>query len=61
MLSTVSIASVTLAPVAALALWLFISDPVTAAAVMERGDLLPVLTALVKVIGKALVSVMSAM
>jgi hypothetical protein len=60
-LSTVSIASVTLAPVAALSLWLLISDPVTAAAVMERGDLLPVLSALAKVIGKALMSVMSAL
>jgi hypothetical protein len=57
----VSIASVTLAPVAALSLWLLISDPVTAAAVMERGDLLPVLAALAKVIGKALISVMSAL
>jgi hypothetical protein len=31
-LSVVSVASVTLAPVAALSLWLLISDPVTAAA-----------------------------
>ena len=38
-----------LAPVAALSLWLLISDPVTAAAVMERGDLLPVLAALAKI------------
>ena len=60
-LSAVSIASVTLAPVAALSLWLLISDPVTAAAVMERGDLLPVLAALAKLIGKALMSVMSAL
>jgi len=57
----VSIASVTLAPVAALSLWLLISDPVTAAAVMERGDLLPVLAALAKLLGKALMSVMSAL
>ena len=40
--SAVSIGAVLLAPVAALALWLMVSDPVTAAAVMERGDLLPV-------------------
>ena len=60
-LSAVSVASVTLAPVAALSLWLLISDPVTAAAVMERGDLLPVLAALVKVMGKALMAVMSAL
>jgi len=59
--SAVSVGAVVLAPVAALSLWLLISDPVTAAAVMERGDLLPVLTALVKLLGKALMSVMSAL
>ena len=59
--SAVSVTSVVLAPVAALSLWLLISDPVTAAAVMERGDLLPVLAALFKILGKALMSVMSAL
>ena len=59
--STVSVASVVLAPVALLSLWLLMSDPVTAAAVMERGDLLPVLVALAKLFGKALVSVLSAL
>jgi hypothetical protein len=59
--SAVSVTAVAMAPVAALSLWLLISDPVTAAAVMERGDLLPVLSALVKVLGKALMSVMSAL
>ena len=59
--NTISITSVTLAPVGALAVWLLISDPVTAAAVMERGDLLPVLAAIAKVIGKTLVAVMSAL
>jgi hypothetical protein len=59
--SAVSVTSVVLAPVAALSLWLLISDPVTAAAVMERGDLLPVLVALAKILGKALMSVMSAL
>jgi hypothetical protein len=57
--SVVSVSSVVLAPVAALSLWLMISDPVTAAAVMERGDLLPVLSALAKVIGKAFVSLLA--
>lgn len=60
LLSAVSVASVVLMPVAALSLWLLISDPVTAAAVMERGDLMPVLVALAKILGKALMSVMSA-
>jgi hypothetical protein len=59
--SALSITSVTLAPVAALALWLLISDPVTAAAVMERRDLMPLFAALAKVLGKAIMSVMSAL
>ena len=57
----VSLVSVTLAPVAALSLWLLISDPVTAAAVMERGDLLPVLAALAKILGKVIMSALSAL
>jgi len=59
--SAVSLVSVTLAPVAALSLWLLISDPVTAAAVMERGDLLPVLAALAKILGKAIMTALSAL
>lgn len=57
--SFVSIGSVTLAPVATIAIWLLISDPVTAAAVMERGDLLPVIAALAKVVGKAFAAVLA--
>jgi hypothetical protein len=57
--SFVSVSSFALAPVAALSLWLMISDPVTAAAIMERGDLLPVLSALAKVLGKAFVSLLA--
>jgi hypothetical protein len=57
--SVVSISSVTLAPVGALAIWLLISDPVTAAAVMERGDLLPVIGALAKLVGKAFAAVLA--
>lgn len=58
---TVTVSAVVLAPVAAAALFLLISDPVTAAAVMERGDLLPVLVALVKIIGKAMMAALSAL
>ena len=58
---TVSAVSLTLAPVAALSLWLLMSDAELAAAVMERGDLLPVLAALAKVIGKAVIAAMSAL
>ena len=57
--SALSIGAVLLAPVAALALWLMISDPVTAAAVMERGDLLPVIEALIKMVGRAITAVMN--
>ena len=57
--SFVSVSSLTLAPVGALTLWLLISDPVTAAAVMERGDLLPVLGALAKLVGKALAAMIA--
>jgi hypothetical protein len=57
--SAISVSAVALAPVAALALWLLISDPVTAAAVMESGSLLPVLAALAKVIGKAVMTALS--
>jgi hypothetical protein len=57
----VSVTSITLAPVAALSLWLLMSDAELAAAVMERGDLLPVLTVLAKVFGKAVIAALSAL
>jgi hypothetical protein len=57
--SFLSVGALTLAPVAALSLWLLISDPVTAAAVMERGDLLPVVVALAKLVGKAFAAVLA--
>jgi hypothetical protein len=57
--SLLSVSALTLAPVAALSLWLLISDPVTAAAVMERGDLLPVVVALAKIVGKAFAAVLA--
>ena len=57
--SLVSVSSISLAPVAALSLWLLISDPVTAAAVVERGDLLPLLQALARIVGDALASLLA--
>jgi hypothetical protein len=57
--SLLSVSALTLAPVAALSLWLLITDPLTASAVMERGDLLPVVVALAKVIGKAFAAVLA--
>ena len=53
---TVSVCAVVLTPVAALSLWLLMSDPVTAAAVMERGSLLPLFAALAKMVGKAIIA-----
>ena len=57
--SFVSVSALTLAPVGALTLWLLISDAETAAAVMERGDLLPVISALARIIGKAFAAMMA--
>ncbi|MGH9387274.1 MAG: hypothetical protein ACRD2N_23640 [Vicinamibacterales bacterium] len=56
--SAVSVSAVVMAPVAALALWLLLTDPVTAAGVIERGDLFPVVKALATLVGKALTAVM---
>jgi len=58
---TVSVSALVLAPVAAASLWLLMSDPVTAAAVMERGSLLPVLVALAQIIGKAILAAVTAL
>lgn len=57
--SVVSVGALVTAPVAALALWLLLTDPVTASGVMERGDLMPVFKALAVVFGKALKAVMT--
>lgn len=59
LLSTVSIGALLMAPAAAMALWLLISDPVTAAAVRERGDILPVIEAILRMVGKAISAVMN--
>ncbi len=59
--SVVSVTAIVMAPVAAASLWLLISDPVTAAGVVERGDLLPVLVAVAKIVGEAISTVMSAL
>jgi hypothetical protein len=53
------VSSLVLAIVAAASLWLLISDPVTAAAVMEQGTLLPVLSALASIVGKAFAALLA--
>ena len=54
----VSVSAMVLAPVSAIALWLLLTDPVTAAGVVDRGDLLPVVKALAVAFGKALTAVL---
>ena len=56
---TISICALVLASVGAFSLWVLMTDPVTAAAVMERGSFLPVMAALAKMIGKAIMSAMT--
>lgn len=46
------------APVAAVALWLLLTDPVLAGEVTEHGSLLPVVRTLVATIGKAIAAVL---
>jgi hypothetical protein len=56
---TISVGAIVLAPVAALSLWLLMSDPVTAAAIMERGSILPLFAALAKMVGKAIMAALT--
>jgi hypothetical protein len=56
---TISVSALVLATVGAVSLWLLMTDPVTAAAVMERGSLLPVMAALAKMIGKAIMAALT--
>lgn len=46
------------APVAAVALWLLLTDPVLAGEVTENGSLFPVVRALVVTIGKAMAALL---
>jgi len=57
--SYMSVGAMMMAPLAVLSLWLLISDPVTAAAVVERGDLIPVIRAIATFIGHTLAAVLS--
>jgi hypothetical protein len=59
LLSFLTVSALTLAPIAALTLWLLISDAELAAAVMEEGDLLPVVKVLAKIVGKAVASMLA--
>jgi hypothetical protein len=47
------------APVAAVALWLLLTDPVLAGEVTDRNSLLPVVRTLVVAVGKAIAAVLA--
>ncbi len=46
-------------PVAAVSLWLLLTDPIVAGEVTDRNSLLPVVKALVAAVGKALAAVLA--
>ncbi|MCI0433278.1 MAG: hypothetical protein L0271_06485 [Gemmatimonadetes bacterium] len=47
------------APIAAVALWLLLTDPVVAVEVADRNSLLPVVRTLVVTVGKAIAAVLA--
>lgn len=53
-LSVAGLGAVLAAPLAAVSLWLLITDPTTAGPVVERGDLMPLARALAVAFGQAL-------
>ena len=59
MLNVVGVGAFLAAPIAAVALWLLLTDPVVAGEVADRGSILPVMKALVFAVGKAIASVLA--
>lgn len=57
--NVVALGAFVAAPVAAVALWLLLTDPILAAEVHERGSLLPVVRTLVVTLGKAIAAVLA--
>jgi hypothetical protein len=57
--SVVGVSALVLATVAALSLWLLLTDPMTASAVVERGDALPLARSLLVAVGNALVKLLA--
>ena len=54
-----AVAAVVAAPLAAITLWLLLTDPATAADIFERGDLMPALSAIARTMGRALMFVLA--
>lgn len=57
--SVVGVGAVVLALVAALSLWLLLTDPQAAAPLMERGDVLPLLRSMFVAVGEAVVRLLA--
>ncbi len=57
--SVVGVSAFVLALVATLSLWLLLTDPMTASAVVERGDVLPLASSLLAAVGNALVKLLA--
>ena len=58
-LSVVAVGAIAAAPVAALSLWLLLTDPVLAGEVADRGSLLPIARTLIVAMGKAIAAVLA--
>ncbi len=59
--NVVGAGAIVAAPVAAVSLWLLLTDPVLAGDVAENGSVLPVVKALVFTLGKAIAAVLAFM
>ena len=57
--NVVGVGAIVAAPIAAVSLWLLLTDPVLAGEVAEKGSMIPVVKALVYTFGKALAAVLA--
>jgi hypothetical protein len=57
--SVVGVGAFLLGPVAAVSLWLLLTDPILAGEVAERGSLFPIVKTLVFAMGKAIAAVLA--
>lgn len=57
--SVVGVSALVAAPVAALSLWLLLTDPTAAGAIVERGDVTPLARSLFMAVSQALVRLLA--
>ena len=57
--SVVGVSALVAAPVAALSLWLLLTDPTAAGAIVERGDVTPLARSLFVAVGNAIVQLLA--